>query len=57
MDGGEMPVISCVLAPSLEASAHIELAERPGYRRVVLRLARPVRGPVDGPRPDRQPDR
>jgi hypothetical protein len=32
MDGGEMPVFSCVLAPSLETPAHIELAERLGYR-------------------------
>jgi len=28
-----MPVISCVFAPSLETPAHIELAERLGYRR------------------------
>jgi 5,10-methylenetetrahydromethanopterin reductase len=28
-----MPVISCVLAPSLDTPAHIELAERLGYRR------------------------
>ena len=26
------PVISCVLAPSLDTPAHIELAERLGYR-------------------------
>ena len=28
-----MPVISCILAPSLDTPAHIELAERLGYRR------------------------
>ena len=28
-----MPVISCVLAPSLDTPAHIALAERLGYRR------------------------
>jgi 5,10-methylenetetrahydromethanopterin reductase len=28
-----MPVISCVLAPSLDTPAHIELADRLGYRR------------------------
>jgi 5,10-methylenetetrahydromethanopterin reductase len=28
-----MPVISCVFAPSLDTPAHIELAERRGYRR------------------------
>jgi len=28
-----MPVISCVFAPSLDTAAHIELAERLGYRR------------------------
>ena len=28
-----MPVISCVFAPSLDTPAHIELAERLGYRR------------------------
>jgi len=28
-----MPVISCALAPSLDTPAHIELAERLGYRR------------------------
>jgi len=27
------PVISCVVAPSLDTPAHIELAERLGYRR------------------------
>jgi 5,10-methylenetetrahydromethanopterin reductase len=33
MDSGEMPVISCVFAPSLDTPAHIALAERLGYRR------------------------
>src|SRR5579863_1733923 len=33
MDSAGMPVISCVLAPSLDTPAHIELAERLGYRR------------------------
>jgi len=33
MDSARMPVISCVFAPSLDTPAHIELAERLGYRR------------------------
>ena len=33
MDSAGMPVISCVFAPSLDTPAHIELAERLGYRR------------------------
>jgi 5,10-methylenetetrahydromethanopterin reductase len=33
MDSAAMPVISCVFAPSLDTPAHIELAERLGYRR------------------------
>ena len=33
MDNAGMPVISCVFAPSLGTPAHIELAERLGYRR------------------------
>jgi len=33
MDNAGMPVISCVFAPSLATPAHIELAERLGYRR------------------------
>jgi 5,10-methylenetetrahydromethanopterin reductase len=33
MDSAEMPLISCMLAPSLDTPAHIELAERLGYRR------------------------
>lgn len=33
MEDTGRPVISCVLAPSLETPAHIELAERLGYRR------------------------
>src|ERR1700722_8141650 len=33
MSTAEMPVVSCVFAPSLETPAHIELAERLGYRR------------------------
>jgi 5,10-methylenetetrahydromethanopterin reductase len=33
MDSTGMPVISCVFAPSLDTPAHIELAERLGYRR------------------------
>ena len=33
MANAEMPLISCVLAPSLDTPAHIELAERLGYRR------------------------
>src|SRR3984957_3737160 len=33
MDNTAMPVISCVFAPSLDTPAHIELAERLGYRR------------------------
>ncbi|MGH3208611.1 MAG: LLM class flavin-dependent oxidoreductase [Trebonia sp.] len=33
MSSAGMPVISCVFAPSLETPAHIELAERLGYRR------------------------
>jgi 5,10-methylenetetrahydromethanopterin reductase len=33
MDNTGMPVISCVFAPSLDTPAHIELAERLGYRR------------------------
>ena len=33
MSTAETPVISCVFAPSLETPAHIELAERLGYRR------------------------
>ena len=32
MDSAGMPVISCVFAPSLDTPAHIELAERLGYR-------------------------
>ena len=32
MDSPELPSISCVLAPSLDTPAHIELAERLGYR-------------------------
>src|SRR5262249_56941275 len=33
MDSAGMPAISCVFAPSLDTPAHIELAERLGYRR------------------------
>jgi 5,10-methylenetetrahydromethanopterin reductase len=33
MDSAGMPVISCIFAPSLDTPAHIELAERLGYRR------------------------
>jgi 5,10-methylenetetrahydromethanopterin reductase len=33
MSTAGMPVISCVFAPSLDTPAHIELAERLGYRR------------------------
>jgi 5,10-methylenetetrahydromethanopterin reductase len=33
MEDTGRPVISCVLAPSLDTPAHIELAERLGYRR------------------------
>jgi len=33
MDSAGTPVISCVFAPSLDTPAHIELAERLGYRR------------------------
>jgi 5,10-methylenetetrahydromethanopterin reductase len=33
MDSAAMPVISCVFAPSLATPAHVELAERLGYRR------------------------
>jgi 5,10-methylenetetrahydromethanopterin reductase len=33
MNSAAMPVISCVFAPSLDTPAHIELAERLGYRR------------------------
>jgi 5,10-methylenetetrahydromethanopterin reductase len=33
MEDTGWPVISCVLAPSLDTPAHIELAERLGYRR------------------------
>jgi 5,10-methylenetetrahydromethanopterin reductase len=33
MDTAGLPVISCVFAPSLDTPAHIELAERLGYRR------------------------
>jgi 5,10-methylenetetrahydromethanopterin reductase len=33
MPDAAMPVISCVFAPSLDTPAHIELAERLGYRR------------------------
>ena len=33
MNNAAMPVISCVFAPSLDTPAHIELAERLGYRR------------------------
>jgi 5,10-methylenetetrahydromethanopterin reductase len=33
MDSTGVPVISCVFAPSLDTPAHIELAERLGYRR------------------------
>ena len=33
MDDTGRPVISCVFAPSLDTPAHIELAERLGYRR------------------------
>ena len=33
MANAAMPVISCVFAPSLDTPAHIELAERLGYRR------------------------
>jgi 5,10-methylenetetrahydromethanopterin reductase len=33
MEDTAQPVISCVLAPSLDTPAHIELAERLGYRR------------------------
>jgi len=33
MHSAGMPVISCVLAPSLDTPDHIELAERLGYRR------------------------
>jgi 5,10-methylenetetrahydromethanopterin reductase len=33
MEDTGLPVISCVLAPSLDTPAHIELAERLGYRR------------------------
>jgi 5,10-methylenetetrahydromethanopterin reductase len=33
MEDTGQPVISCVLAPSLDTPAHIELAERLGYRR------------------------
>ncbi len=33
MNSAGMPVISCVFAPSLDTPAHIELAERLGYRR------------------------
>jgi 5,10-methylenetetrahydromethanopterin reductase len=33
MDSAGMPLISCVFAPSLDTPAHIELAERLGYRR------------------------
>jgi 5,10-methylenetetrahydromethanopterin reductase len=33
MEATGRPVISCVFAPSLETPAHIELAERLGYRR------------------------
>ena len=33
MDSVELPLVSCVFAPSLETPAHIELAERLGYRR------------------------
>src|SRR5579863_9481316 len=32
MEDTAQPVISCVLAPSLDTPAHIELAERLGYR-------------------------
>jgi len=33
MNTAGMPVISCILAPSLDTPVHIELAERLGYRR------------------------
>jgi len=33
MDSAGVPLISCVFAPSLDTPAHIELAERLGYRR------------------------
>jgi 5,10-methylenetetrahydromethanopterin reductase len=33
MDSAGLPVISCAFAPSLDTPAHIELAERLGYRR------------------------
>jgi 5,10-methylenetetrahydromethanopterin reductase len=33
MSSAGMPLISCVFAPSLDTPAHIELAERLGYRR------------------------
>src|ERR1700733_8320082 len=33
MDNAGMPLISCVFAPSLDTPAHVELAERLGYRR------------------------
>jgi 5,10-methylenetetrahydromethanopterin reductase len=33
MDSAGMPLISCLFAPSLDTPAHIELAERLGYRR------------------------
>src|SRR5215472_1057125 len=33
MEDTALPVISCVFAPSLHTPAHIELAERLGYRR------------------------
>jgi 5,10-methylenetetrahydromethanopterin reductase len=33
MESAGMPVVSCVFAPSLDTPAHIELAERLGYRR------------------------
>jgi len=33
MESAGLPVVSCVFAPSLDTPAHIELAERLGYRR------------------------
>jgi 5,10-methylenetetrahydromethanopterin reductase len=33
VDGNALPVLSCVFAPSLDTPAHVELAERLGYRR------------------------
>jgi 5,10-methylenetetrahydromethanopterin reductase len=33
MSSAAMPVVSCIFAPSLDTPAHIELAERLGYRR------------------------